>query len=80
MLNIFTTLLYDLDAYDEKAMMSMSCYGARESMKVYLEDSRNFLKVSQYKKQKFLYTGILTKETFSKYHSTRNKSFSTQVF
>jgi len=48
-----------LDAYDEKAMMSMSCYGARESMKVYLEDSRNFLKVSQYKKQKFLYTGRL---------------------
>lgn len=36
-----------LDAYDENAMMSLSCVGSFEQFKNYLEDSRNLKRVSQ---------------------------------
>jgi len=41
-----------LDAYDENAMMSMSCFGNRDSMAGYLEDSRNFKRIQEYRAKK----------------------------
>ena len=39
--------------------MSMSAYGSFEAMKPYLEDSRNFIKISDHKKMKVLHKGRL---------------------
>jgi nuclear RNA export factor len=53
-----------LDAYDENAMMSMSCFGGRESMRGYLEDSRNFLRIPEYRANKLLNKGRLPVVSF----------------
>jgi len=53
-----------LDAYDENAMMSMSCFGNRDSMQGYLEDSRNFKRIKEYRANKLLNTGRLPVVSF----------------
>jgi len=53
-----------LDAYDENAMMSMSCFGNRDSMAGYLEDSRNFKRIQEYRAKKLLNIGRLPVVSF----------------
>ena len=49
-----------LDAYDENAMMSLSCVGSFELFKNYLEDSRNLKRVSlESRRHKLLRKGRL---------------------
>ena len=40
-------------------MMSMSCFGNRDSMAGYLEDSRNFKRIQEYRAKKLLNIGIV---------------------
>jgi len=53
-----------LDAYDENAMMSMSVFGHRESIKEYLETSRNLLRIPEYRAKKLLQIGRLPVVSF----------------
>jgi len=49
-----------LDAYDENAMMSMTAWGPYETMKAYIEESRNLIRVaSEARKIKLLHKGRL---------------------
>lgn len=49
-----------LDAYDENAMMSMTAWGPYETIKAYIEESRNFVRINtEHRRLKLLHKGRL---------------------